>query len=69
MSESHRGADQDVVPESPHEMEEAADVAAEDRATAGTFPTDVLPDNPVSSTAVLRGAFDVRGPVVGRREL
>lgn len=65
MSESYRGADQDVVPESPHEMEEAADIAAEDRPTAGTFPTDVLSDNPVSSTAVLRGAFDVRRSVVG----
>lgn len=65
MSESHRGADQDMVPESPHEMEETADIAAQDRATTGTFPTDVFSDNPVSSIAVLRGAFDVRRSVVG----
>lgn len=69
MSESHRGADQDVVPEPPHEMEEAVDVALEDRAAAGTLPTDVLPNDPVPASAVLRGAFDVRWPVIGRREL
>jgi len=54
-----------MVPESPHEMEETADIAAQDRATAGTFPTDVFSDNPVSSIAILRGAFDVRRSVVG----
>lgn len=66
--ESHRGADQDVVPKSPHKVEEAADVQAEDRAAAGTVSTDVFPDHPVSPSSVLRGALDVRCPFVGRRE-
>lgn len=66
--ESHRGADQNVVSESPHEVEEAAHVQAEDRAEAGTVSTDVFSDHPVSSSTVLRGAFDVRCPFVGRRE-
>lgn len=69
MSEPDRGADQDVVPESPHEVEEAADVAAQDRTETGSLSADVLPDHPVPSSAVLRGAFDVRQPVIGRREL
>lgn len=68
MSKSHRGADQDVVPESPHEVEEAADIAAEDRSKAGTFSTYVFSDHPIPSIAILRGTFDVRRPVVGRRE-
>lgn len=68
MFESYRGADQDVVPESPHEVEEAAHVQAEDRAKAGTVSTDVFSDHPVSSSSVLRGAFDVRCSFVGRRE-
>lgn len=65
MFESYRGTDQDMVPESPYEMEEAADIAAEDRAATGTFSTYVFSDHPVPSTAVLCGSFDVRKPVVG----
>lgn len=66
--ESHRSADQNVVPESPHEVEEAAHVQAEDRAEAGTVSTDVLSDHSVPSSTILCGAFDVRCPFVGRRE-
>lgn len=66
--ESDRGANQDVVPESPYEVEEAAHVQTEDRAKAGTVSTDVFPDHPVPSSPVLRGAFDVRYPFIGRRE-
>ena len=68
MFESHRGANQDVVPESPHEVEKAAHVEVEDRAKARIISTDVFPDHPVSSSSVLCGAFDVRHPFVGRRE-
>lgn len=68
MFESHRGADQNVVPESPYKVEEAAHVQVEDRAKAGTVSTDVFSDHPVSSSSVLCGAFDVRRPFVGRRE-
>lgn len=69
MSEPYRGADQDVVPESSHEMEEAADVEVEDRAKAGALSTDVFSDHPVPSFTILCGTFDVRWPAIGRHEL
>jgi len=59
------GADQDLVPEPPYKVEEATDIEAEDRATAGSLPADVLPDRPIPSFAVLRGAFDVWQPAAG----
>lgn len=68
VSEPDGGADQDMVPESAHQVEEAANVAAEDRAAAGTLSAGVLPEYPVSPFAVLRGTFDVRQPAAGRRE-
>lgn len=68
MFESHRGANQDVVPESPYKVEEAAHVQTEDRAKTGTVSTDVFSDHPVSSSSVLCGAFDVRCSFVGRHE-
>lgn len=69
VSEPDRGADQDVVPKSPHKVEKAADIATQDRTEAGTLSSDVLPDHSVPSFAILCGAFDVRQPVIGRCEL
>lgn len=69
VSEPDRGADQDMVPESSHKVEKAADVAAQDRTEARTLSADVLPDHTVPSPAILRGTFDVWQPVIRRREL
>ena len=66
MFEPDGGADKDVVPEPAHQVEEAADLAAEDGPPAGSlparcvFPTDRGRDGsccgcPVPPAAVLRG--------------
>jgi hypothetical protein len=66
MSESHRSADQNVVPESPYQMEKAIDIEAENRTATGSFPTDIFSDQPVPSSAVLCSTFDVRRSAIGR---
>jgi len=65
VSEPDGGADQDLVPEPPHKVEEATDIEAEDRAATGSLPADLFPDRPVPSSAVLCGAFDVWQPAAG----
>lgn len=54
MPEPNGGTDQDVVPEPSNQVEETADLTAEDGPSAGPISTGLFPRDAVPTTAILR---------------